>query len=236
MKRSGSFTRLTGVTPEQFNALLGKTEPHWELAHHAALLRPTRRRAIGGGNTFKLQGAERLLCTLLYLRQYITMHLLGILFDLDAGNICRNIHAYLPLLEQVTPAPVRPLTLQARPDEVPSKNSKKPKKLRSIEEFLDVFPELRDVIVDGTEQPRGQPKGKKGAQPGKKAIGRPKDKKRYYSAKKGRHTLKTQVAVTPEGQLIHLSATASGRMLDMKLLRRSRLIKHLHPHDRVWGD
>ena len=236
MKRPASFARLTGATPEQFQELLCDIEPRWELAHHASLSRPTRIRAIGGGNQFKLQGAERLLCTLLYLRQYVTMHVLGVLFDLDEANICRTIHTYLPLLEQALPAPRRPRTLQAEPDQVPQKGAKKPRKIRSIEEFLEAFPDLTDLIVDGTEQPRGQPKVKKTKGPDQKPVGRPKDKKRYYSAKKGTHTLKVQVAVIPEGQIVHLSATASGRLHDMTLLRKSRLVKHVHPGVRLWGD
>lgn len=80
-----------------------------------------------------------------------------------------------------------------------------------------MFPELTDVVVDGTEQPRGQLKVKKGQTPGKKAVGRLKNKKRFYSVKQGTHTLKTQVAVTPEGQIAHLSAAASGRIHDMKV-------------------
>lgn len=236
MRRPASFTRLTGVTPEQFLELLSHIEPRRNLAHYASLLRPTRIRAVGGGNQFKLQGEERLLCTLLYLRQYLTMHVLGILFDLDEANICRNIHTYLPLLEQALPAPRRPRTLQTKPDELPKKGTKKPRKIRSIEEFLEVFPELTDLIVDGTEQPRGQPKVKKVKTPSQKPVGRPKDKKRYYSVKKGTHTLKVQVAVTPQGEIMHLSATARGRVHDMKLLRKSRLVKHVHPGVRLWGD
>ncbi|MBB6018768.1 hypothetical protein HNQ04_004049 [Deinococcus radiopugnans ATCC 19172] len=211
-------------------------EPLWEHTHRCSLLRAGRIRRIGAGNTFKLTLGQRLLVTLLYLRQYFTMHVLGILFDLDAANICRNIHAVLPVLEQALPAPLRPLTLQAKPDEAPGKQGQKPGKIRSLEEFLEIFPELTDVVVDGTEQPRGQPKVKKGSQPGKKAVGRPKDKTRFYSVKQGTHTLKTQVAVTPDGQIVHLSATASGRTHDMKVLRRSRLMTRLPRHVRVWGD
>lgn len=234
--RVRAFERLVGLTPEEFERLLTELEPLWEQAHRRSLLRAGRVRRIGAGNTFKLDLDQRLLVTLLYLRQYFTMHVLGILFDLDAANVCRNIHGLLPVLEQALPAPLRPRTLQARPDEAPGTEEKKPRKVRSLEEFLGVFPELTDVIVDGTEQPRGQPKGKKGKQPGKKAVGRPKDKKRFYSVKQGTHTLKTQVAVTPEGQIVHLSATAGGRTHDMKVLRRSRLIDRLPAHVRVWGD
>lgn len=234
--RARSFERLVGLSPVEFEQLLTELEPLWEQAHRRSLLRVGRVRRIGAGNTFKLDLGQRLLVTLLYLRQYFTMHVLGILFDLDAANVCRNIHALLPVLEQALPAPLRPRTLQAKPDEAPGKAAKKPRKIRSLEEFLEVFPELTDVVVDGTEQPRGQPKVKKGQQPGKKAVGRPKDKKRFYSVKQGTHTLKTQLTVTPEGQIVHLSATASGRTHDMKVLRHSRLMARLPRHVRIWGD
>lgn len=234
--RARSFERLVGLSPSAFDQLLMDLEPLWEHTHRCSLLRAGRIRRIGAGNTFKLTLGQRLLVTLLYLRQYFTMHVLGILFDLDAANICRNIHAVLPVLEQALPAPLRPRTLQAKPDEAPGKKGRKPGKIRSLEEFLEILPELTDVVVDGTEQPRGQPKVKKGSQPGKKAVGRPKDKRRFYSVKQGTHTLKTQVAVTPDGQIVHLSATARGRTHDMKVLRRSRLMTRLPRHVRVWGD
>lgn len=233
--RARSFKRLVGLTPAEFEQLLTELEPLWEQAHRRSLLRAGPVRRIGAGNTFKLDLGQRLLVTLLYLRQYFTMHVLGLLFDLDAANVCWNIHALLPVLEQALPAPLRPRTLQAKPDEAPGKEGRKPRKIRSRDEFLEVFPELTDVVVDGTGQPRGQPKLKKGSKPGKKAVGRPKDKKRFYSVKQGAHTLKTQVAVTPEGQIVHLSATASGRTHDMKVLRRSRLMIRLPKHVRVWG-
>jgi len=231
-----SFERLVGLNPAESDQLLSELVPLWKQAHHRSLSRAGRVRRIGAGNTFKLDLSQRLLVTLLYPRQYFTMHALGILFDLDAANVCRNIHALLPVLEQAMPAPLSPRTLQAKLDEAPDQGGPKPRKIRSLDEFLEVFPELTDVIVDGTEQPRGQPKVKKGQTPGKNAVGRPKDKKRFYSVKHGTHTLKTQVAVTPEGQIVHLSATASGRTHDMKVLRRSRLMTRLPRHVRVWGD
>ncbi|WP_264778068.1 transposase [Deinococcus aetherius] len=234
--RARSFERLVGLTPVEFDQLLIELEPLWEQAHRRSLLRAGRARRIGAGNTFKLDLSQRLLVTLLYLRQYFTMHVLGILFDLDAANVCRNIHGLLPVLEQALPAPLRPRTLQAKPDEAPGKEAKKPRRIRSLDEFLEVFPELTDVVVDGTEQPRGQPKVKKGQKLGKQAVGRPRDKKRFSSVKQGTHTLKTQVTVTPEGQIVHLSATASRPAHDMKVLRRSRLMTRLPRHVRVWGD
>jgi len=160
--RTLSFERLVGLSPVEFDQFLSELEPLWKQFHHRSLLRAGRVRRIGAGNTFKLDLSQRLLITLFYLRQYCTMHVLGVLFDLDTANVCRNIHALLPVLEQALPAPLRSRTLQAKPDETPGQSGRKPKKIRSLDEFLEVFPELTDVIVDGTEQPRGQPKAKKG--------------------------------------------------------------------------
>ena len=66
-------------------------------------------------------------------------------------------------------------------------------------------------------------------------MGRPKDQKKFFSVKKGTHTLKTQVAVTPEGLVVHLSAPAGGRTHDMKVQGQSRLLPHLPRSTRLWG-
>ena len=184
--RARSFERLVGLSPAEFEQLLTELELLWEQAHRRSLLRAGRVRRIGAGNTFKLELSQRLLVTLLYLRQYFTIHVLGILFDLDAANICRNIHGLLPVLEQALPAPLRPRTLQAQPDEAPGKTAKKPRKIRSLDEFLEVFPELTDVIVDGTEQPRGQPKVKKGQKPGRRRWGDPETRSGYTASSRAR--------------------------------------------------
>ena len=97
---------LVGLSPTAFDQLMIKLEPLWERAHHRSLLRAGRVRRIGAGNTFKLDLSQRLLVTYLYLRQYFTMHVLGILFDLDAANICWNIHGLLPcVLGHSRPSP-----------------------------------------------------------------------------------------------------------------------------------
>jgi hypothetical protein len=96
-------------------------------------------------------------------------------------------------------------------------------KIGTIKEFLERFPELEDLVIDSTEQERGQPKPAKRTPTGKRPAGRPVDKRKFYSKKAGTHTLKVQLAVTPDGYIVHQSATASGRMHDAMVLRRSRL-------------
>jgi hypothetical protein len=233
MQRPRSFESLCGLNPTEFTLLAEHLEPLWTRAHRTSLLREGRKRRIGAGRQFTLDVPHRLLLTLISLRHDLPMHLLGVLFEMDAANVCRNIHALLPLLEQALPAPLRARTLNSRkvtPDDAPRR------RLRTLEDVLAAFPEIADIIVDGTEQPRGQPLKKKGSGPGKKAVGRPKDQKKFFSVKKGTHTLKTQVAVTPNGLVVHLSAPAGGRTHDMKVLKQSRLLPRLPRGSRVWGD
>lgn len=234
MQRPRSFESLCGLNPPEFTLLAEQLEPLWTRAHRTSLLREGRQRRIGAGRQFKLDIPHRLLLTLIYLRHYLPMHLLGVLFEMDAANVCRNIHALLPLLEKALPTPLRARTLDSRkvtPDDAVPR-----RRLRTLEDVLEAFPEIADLIVDGTEQPRGQPKKKKGSGPGKKAVGRPKDQKKFFSVKKGTHTLKTQVAVTPDGLVVHLSAPTGGRTHDMNVLKQSRLLPRLPRGSRVWGD
>ena len=114
MQRPRSFESLCGLIPTEFTYLAQRLEPLWVSAHRLSLLRVGRQRQIGAGRPFKLNVPHRLFLTLLYLRHYLPMHLLGLLFEMDAANVCRNIHALLPLLEQAVPAPFRARTLDSR--------------------------------------------------------------------------------------------------------------------------
>lgn len=53
--------------------------PALVVAHRAALDRPGRRRAVGGGDTFDLPPADQVLLTIVWLRQYPTPEVLGFL-------------------------------------------------------------------------------------------------------------------------------------------------------------
>jgi hypothetical protein len=61
------------------------------------------------------------------------------------------------------------------------------------------------------------------------AVQRPKKRqKRFYSGKKKRHTLKSQVAVDEEtGQIVDVADSVPGPTADIKVLKQSRLLKRL---------
>lgn len=108
--------------------------------------------------------------------------------------------------------------------------------LVALKEFLEHFPEFETVIVDATEQERAQPKAAKKQENGKKAVGRPKKVRKFFSGKSSMHALKTQIAVTPDGLIVHQSATVPGPMADSMLLRRARLMVNLPAGTRVIWD
>ena len=62
--------------------------------------------------------------------------------------------------------------------------------------------EVESLIIDATEQPIERPK---------------KTQKPYYSGKKKRHTLKTEIRVTPGGRIVHVSKSRPGSVHDFEL-------------------
>lgn len=65
--------------------------------------------------------------------------------------------------------------------------------------------EAEALIIDCTEQP----------------IQRPRRKQRcWYSGKKKRHTIKTEIAVTENGRIVSISKPAPGRVHDLEIRRR----------------
>jgi hypothetical protein len=136
-----------------------------------------RTRKVGAGNHFKLAVRDRFLMLLVYYRLYITHTLSGFLFDLDQSNIYRDIRHIESLVKKCIPLPQKLYNLTRR--------------LRTVEEVEKYFPEFK-AFIDATEQ----------------EIQKPKDKMRkkyYYSGKKKRHTVKTQLMVNKKGEILHKS-------------------------------
>jgi hypothetical protein len=112
---------------------------------------------------------------LVYYRLYITYTLAGFLFNLDQSNICRDIKKIKPLIRACLP--------------IPQKICRITKRLKTSEEVEQYFPGFLSFI-DTTEQ----------------QIPRPMDtnnRKIFYSGKKKKHTLKTQMMVNNRGFIIH---------------------------------
>lgn len=202
------FHNFTGLTPEQFDALLSELQPVYTAQEQARKSWPQRKRAIGAGHPYSLALTERLLMVLMYMRLYVTETLLGYLFDLDGSTVGRERnHRMMPALLEVLPVPLRTeLGLVGGGGEAR-------RRIGTLEELLERFPDLKEVLVDATEQP----------------IRRPKDKQRqktHYSGKKKQHGLKTQVGTTDK-LVVHASRAVPASVQDTVLLRFSGLLHQL---------
>lgn len=177
---------LTGLNRKAFDALL----PSFEQAYQASRLaaKPQRQRAIGGGRKARLASAQaKLFYILFYFKCYPTFDLAGLLFDLDRSQTHEWMHGLQPVLEA---ALGKQMVLPER-------------KLRSIEAFVEAFPGVERVMIDGTERPIARPQD-------------PEAQKRHYSGKKRRHTRKHLAAVDQRKRVLVLSKAREGKLHDKK--------------------
>jgi DDE superfamily endonuclease/Helix-turn-helix of DDE superfamily endonuclease len=207
-RRSGKlFRSLTGMDFHAFEALFADLEAAHRAARAASAQtrdgRP-RRRAPGGGRRHALAPRDRLLMALFWLRAYPTYEILGFLFGLDKANAHRNTADVLVVLETLGDFPFD------RPDHDPNRTP-----LGSAEAIMDAFPAVR-LVIDTKEQRTRRPRGKHEVQ------------KPYYSMKKKAHTLKTQIAVRPDGRIESVGESVpGGSKHDKTLLLESGLLDRL---------
>jgi hypothetical protein len=179
---------LTGLNRNAFDALL----PAFINAWQADLLAQERKRAPGAGQAHKArlsQPQQKLFYILFYFKCYPTFDVAGWLFDFDRSQAHRWMHRLQPILEAA----------------LGDKLALPERKLESIEQFLERYPEVKEVMIDGTERP----------------IARPKDPERqtkYYSGKKRRHTSKHLAAVDEGKRVLVLSQAREGKVHDKRLL------------------
>lgn len=204
------FQSFTGLSVTEFDRLWMEVEPAYTAYLNDQRDGPDRQRAVGGGRSFQLALPERILLGLIYLRLYVTQGLLSYLFGLDESNISRELNGrVLPVLLSVLPVPLTeaPLRAQSKDPKEPSEKGASRKKIRTVEELFQAYPELKEVLVDATEQEVQKPKDKA-------------DRKLRYSGKQKEHTAKTQV-VTTRKQILHVFGGLPGSLHDLTLLRAS---------------
>jgi len=202
------FRHLTGLPVAAFDELAAAVVPAVEAAHRARLARPDRQRAVGGGDNFDLATADQVLMTAVWLRQYPTNEVLGFLFGVSDSTASRTLARCLPVLERAGQDTMR------MPD--PGRGRR-----RRLPALLKDAPGLA-VVIDSFEQRTQRPKRRQRA---------------YYSGKKKAHTLKSQVAVDEEsGRFVDVSDSVPGRWADIKLLRRSRVLRRLPAGVGAMGD
>jgi hypothetical protein len=202
-----AFASLSGLNLADFEALYQDFAAAYAKDRQASLTRTgtRRKRAAGGGAQFSLDGRTRLLMALVWLRTYPTYAVLGFLFSLRKANAQKGVVDVLATLERHT------IFTCERP-------AKERKKLRSVQAVMDAFPDVC-LVIDAKEQRVQRPGGSD-------ESGNSRQKP-FYSGKKKAHTLKTQVAVSPDGSFQSVGKSTPGSVHDLTLLRQSDLLHRL---------
>ena len=191
------FKSFTGLTVKEFDDIYDKEMLKRHGKHEIRRLskrKDSRERSMGAGRHFKLDVKNRFLVLLVYYcRLYITYTLAGFLFDLDQSNVCRDIQKIEPLVRKCVP--------------IPQKMHRLSKRLRTPEEVEKIFPGFLSFI-DCTEQQIPRPKNKT-------------RRKAYYSGKKKRHTVNTQLMVNNQGIIIHKTGHKKGKRHDYNIYKNN---------------
>jgi hypothetical protein len=197
---------LTGLNRKAFDQLC----EIFEVIYQESIASDTkpRKRARGGGRKARLSSIEfKLFFILFYFKCYPTFDVLSWLFEMERGRANRWVHRLQGILEKTLG---KKMVLPER-------------KLESIEQFLARFPEVREVILDGTERP----------------VQRPKDaekQKEHYSGKKKRHTRKHITGSTRTKRVILLSEGRAGKIHDKRQLDEADLVGNIPDEVRIEGD
>lgn len=196
---------LTGLSYDEFTNLVpsfGQTIVALKMEE------PNRQRKVGGGQKGKLKTVEqKLFFILFYLKTYPTFDVLACFFDRGRGRSCESAHFFMKALEK---ALGRKLVLPKR-------------KISSVEEFMEAFPEVKDVFLDGTERRVEKPKKRK-------------RQNKLYSGKKKGTTRKNIIVADEKRRVLILTPTKSGRRHDKRLADKVLLAEHIPKDVAAWTD
>lgn len=196
---------LTGYSEAEFNVLLPSFRESWKQTHKSI---PNRVRKFGGGKKGKLPAMEdKLAFILMYLKCYPTFDLLAFLTDRDRSRCCRSVQDMLPVLEM---ALGKHLSLPKR-------------RISSPEEFFRLFPEAKEVFIDGTERRVEKPKNLK-------------KRNKLYSGKKKATTRKTIVVNDSKRRILIMTPTKSGRRHDKRIADKFQVIQNIPKDIAIWTD
>lgn len=203
LKQTRLCLALTGLKPVEFlNLLPAFTEALNRQQQRAYHNNPDRERKLGGGRKgFVPTAQDKLFFILFYYKCYPTYDVLAFFYDCNRSNAMRR-QKYLSGILEATLG--KKLVLPKR-------------QLKSVEDFLKIFPEAKEVFIDGTERP----------------IQRPKDAKKQkanYSGKKHRHTRKNLIISDRQKRIGLLSRTVEGKQHDFTLLKAQAPPKYMPKH------
>lgn len=196
-QRKKHFLSFTGLKVEEFAQLVAEIKQDWAIQRIERLKKnnSNRKRKIGGGRKKILSELEdQLLLILFWAKHYPSYLLLEYLFGIDESTVCRTIQEIKFLLQSKFILP----------------DPKRGRKITTIEELKEIIPDLDEILTDATEQPIPRPKKKR-------------KRNKHLSGKKKRFTVKTQIATSRRGLIVHVSRASPGRKHDYQVFKESRL-------------
>ena len=187
---------LTTLDAGEFARLLAAFDAAWQeqrtTRNYAG---QTRQRAVGAGHRGTLPTSQaKLFFVLFYFKCYPLQEVMGVLFGLSQGQVSHWVGVLTPL---VNAALGRELLLPAR-------------RPADLEKLLAEVPDLRLLILDGSERPIRRPKNKQA-------------RKDDYSGKKKAHRKKNLLLTSHERRVVYLGPTSAGSVHDKKLADESGL-------------
>lgn len=196
---------LTGMSHEEFSDLV----PVFEQAlTELRMQKPNRKRRVGAGQKGVLQDTpSKLFFILFYLKTYPTFDVLSFFSDKERSHCCEAVRLFSEALKKA----------------LGHEHALPKRRISSVEEFLIVFPEAKDVFLDGTER----------------RVKRPTNERRQrkaYSGKRKTTTRKNIVMVDEDKRILLLTPTKSGRRHDKRLADKESLIEHIPKHVGVFTD
>jgi len=156
LKQDCLLRALTGLNRKAFEALLPIFSEVYKQTHQTQ----PRQRAMGGGRKARLRHMQdKQFFILFYFKCYPTFDVVGLLFDMHRSQA----HEWMHRLQQVLEAALgQKMVLPER-------------RIDSVEAFLERFPTVKRVLIDGTERPIQRPQD-------------PEQQRLNYSGKKTAHS------------------------------------------------
>jgi hypothetical protein len=169
-----------------------------------AIVKEAKNRATGRGKPFDLPIEDRLLMTLECLREYRTYFHLGQSYGLSESACCRNCRW------------IEDILIKSKKFSLPGEKA-----------LLKSNTEFEIILIDANETSIERPK--KRIRYKKRIINRNNKQKKYYSGKKKKHNLKSQVIGYKKSGFIICTNFCNGKKHDFKLFKDSkvRLVKNI---------
>jgi hypothetical protein len=196
---------LLGLTPAALGQLLLEALPEIDRRRQKEQAYKPRRRKVGGGRKRLLLPYQEVLLTLLYLRHNVAFCVVGMMFAVSADVAENTFHEIVGVLRDVCPAN----RWEAEKRWTKKEPSWKPE-------------EIDKIIVDSFETPLPRPSIE------------PKQTD-FYSGKKKDHTIKTEIIVNSQGDILDVDPGYRGPKSDKKLHEQSKVAQQF-PNATGQGD